>query len=104
MNYRKEVLKTAPNLLSPKGRETALNLGALGLAGETGEVVELIKKELFHQNKPFTRERMIEELGDVRWYFELICYAIGADMEEIEKANIEKLRKRYPAEFEKAEK
>lgn len=90
--YRKEVLRTFE--LGQNFREK-LNLGALGLAGETGEVVDLLKKHLFH-GKELDRDKLKLELGDVRWYLEVLAHSAGFSMDEIEEANIEKLRKRFP--------
>lgn len=91
-NYRKEVMRTAAGHVDP------LSLGAMGLAGEAGEVVDLIKKHVHHK-VPFDRDKFIKELGDVRWYLELLCDCAGVTIQEVEKLNIEKLRKRYPDGF-----
>lgn len=91
-NYREEVLRTA------NAHANLLGLGAMGLAGESGEVVDLIKKHLYH-DAILDRDKMIKELGDVRWYIEVLCHCIGVTLEEVEKVNIEKLRKRYPNGF-----
>lgn len=96
MNYREEMLRTAAS------HADLLGLGAMGLAGEAGEVVDLIKKHKYH-GVPLNREKLIKELGDVRWYFEAICSVIGVSMEEIEQQNIEKLRARYPNGFNTAD-
>lgn len=93
MSYRDEVLRTA-------GDVSLLN-GALGLAGETGEVVEIIKKHLCH-GQELNQLKLIKELGDVRWYLELLCVAGGTTMEEVEYANVSKLRARYPEGFSPA--
>ncbi len=92
MNYREEVLRTAAGHVDP------LSLGAMGLAGEAGEVVDLIKKYV-HHGAPFDRGTFIKELGDVRWYFELLCHCVGTTMQEVEELNIKKLRARYPDGF-----
>lgn len=92
MDYRKEVLRTAAS------HPDQLSLGAMGLAGECGEVVDLIKKHV-HHGAPFDRDKFIKELGDVRWYFELLCSCVDVSMAEIEEKNVEKLRKRYPDGF-----
>lgn len=42
---------------------------ALGLVGETGEVVDLIKKHIGHSH-PLDRVKLVKELGDVEWYME----------------------------------
>jgi NTP pyrophosphatase (non-canonical NTP hydrolase) len=95
MSYREDVKRTAnPDLT----KDELLVNGAMGLAGEAGEVIDLVKKIIFH-GKPFDREKLINELGDVRWYLELVSIYLDAPMEEIEAKNIEKLRQRYPEGF-----
>lgn len=96
MNYREEVLRT---MVVNSGQE--LTMGAMGLAGESGEVVDLIKKHIFH-GKPLDRENLLLELGDVRWYIEVLLAAVGYTMEEVEVANIKKLRARHPNGFNTA--
>lgn len=68
---------------------------ALGLAGETGEVVDDIKKKYFH-GRNIDVQHTLEELGDVMWYVANVANQMGASLEEILDANAEKLRKRYP--------
>lgn len=97
-SYRSEVLRTCPSVAD--GPQTIL-CASLGLAGESGEFVDLLKKHLFHGH-PFDREKLILELGDIRWYLELAAHALGVSMEEVEKRNVEKLRKRYPDGFDTA--
>lgn len=95
--YRAEVMRTlGPAEKYPKDKR--LTLAALGLAGESGEVVDLIKKHLFH-GKPLDLEQLIKELGDVRWYLESMAWVIGVTMQDIEEANIRKLRARFPQGF-----
>lgn len=91
-NYRNEVMRTANASKDP------LALGAMGLAGETGEVVDLIKKHI-HHDKPLDKDKLIQELGDVTWYLELLFECAGTTREEVERRNIDKLRKRYPIGF-----
>ncbi len=76
------------------GRERAM-LGALGLAGEGGEVVDIIKKMAFHGNE-LDRSHLIEELGDNLWYFQLILNTYGITWDEVIDGNVDKLAKRYP--------
>lgn len=71
---------------------------ALGLAGEVGEVVELIKKDRF-QAQPLDRAKLCLELGDVLWYLTNMAAGFGLTLEQIANANREKLRKRYPDTF-----
>lgn len=68
---------------------------AIGLAGEAGEIMELVKKGIFHQHGLDT-EKMHKELGDLLWYVAALCTKLGFSMDDIMTANIEKLRTRYP--------
>ena len=88
-----------------KSRETALypNIGAnpiyptLGLAGEAGEVAEKVKKVLRDCNGVFdenSKEAIKLELGDVLWYVSQLSSELGFDLEQVAKANLEKLSSR----------
>lgn len=74
---------------------------ALGLAGETGEAVDIIKKTIRYGNDPTDlgkrEEAMKLELGDVQWYWCNLCIDLGFDPEEILQMNYDKLRDRYGA-------
>ena len=72
---------------------------ALGLAGETGEVMEKIKKMIRDKNGVFspTPEDIAElkkELGDVLWYISALAFYNGIDLDDVARANLEKLRSR----------
>lgn len=71
---------------------------ALGLSGEAGEVVELIKKALFH-GKELDKEKVAKELGDVLWYVSALSTQLGLNMNDIAEANLRKLAERYPEGF-----
>lgn len=73
--------------------------GLMGLCGESGECIDILKKVMFQGHK-LDAEHLKEELGDVAWYLALSSYAVGYDLESVMKANIEKLQKRYPEGFE----
>lgn len=90
--YQNKAMRTAKE----ECRELS-NVG-LGLAGEAGEVVDMIKKHLYHGH-PLDREAFIKELGDLAWYLALACTVIGEPMEKVLQANIDKLLKRYPEGF-----
>lgn len=76
---------------------------ALGVAGEAGEVADLIKKLYYHggsdKKGPITRERILDESGDVIWYLTALLDSFDFTLEECMKANIAKLRKRHPNGF-----
>ena len=70
----------------------------VGLAAESGEFLEIVKKMVF-QGKPWNddnREHLIIELGDVMWYVAQACMALEIDFEDVVKGNVKKLEKRYP--------
>lgn len=71
---------------------------ALGLAGEAGEVANLVKKGVFHRHG-LERASIRKELGDVLWYATALCTYLGLDLGEVMKANIDKLQLRYPDGF-----
>lgn len=70
----------------------------LGLAGETGEVVDLLKKVMFHGHT-LNVTTLGEELGDVLWYAVALCLAFGLDPTQVLEQNRAKLRRRYPTGF-----
>lgn len=74
--------------------------GVMGLCGEAGEVIDLVKKHL-HQGHELDKKKLAIECGDCAWYLALIASAIDMPFGEILKMNIEKLEKRYPEGFSK---
>lgn len=66
---------------------------SLGLSGEVGEVMELIKKEL-RDGTEIDRTNLVKELGDVLAYLTLIANQYGITLEEVAKKNIQKLNDR----------
>lgn len=72
---------------------------AMGLAGEVGEYVEIIKKDMFH-GRPLNYPDIVSELGDILWYLAGACTAHGLDLSYVAQQNILKLSKRFPNGFE----
>ena len=75
-----------------------LTTAGVGLAAESGEFLEIVKKMVF-QGKPWNddnREHLIIELGDVMWYVMQACKALDVSLDEVIAGNVEKLKKRYP--------
>ena len=75
-----------------------LTTSGVGLAAESGEFLEIVKKMVF-QGKPWNsdnREHLIIELGDVMWYVAQACMALDISFEEVLERNVKKLEKRYP--------
>jgi NTP pyrophosphatase (non-canonical NTP hydrolase) len=80
---------------------TMLNTAALGLAGESGEIADHVKKVMFHGHPldDATRDKIAKELGDVLWYCAMGARGIGLGLGDIATMNVEKLKKRYPEGF-----
>ena len=70
----------------------------LGLAGESGEVADQIKKAYYHTEKPFEfhREKIVSELGDVFFYQIKFMKLLGITVEECLADNARKLASRHP--------
>ena len=93
--YQAAALRTATPVSLPYGD---LIIGALGLAGEGGEVADHVKKFL-GQGHELDRSHVVEECGDILWYISLTLHAVGSDMESCMKKNVDKLLRRYPDGF-----
>jgi len=71
----------------------------LGLATESGEFLDALKKTFFY-GRELDTVNLIEEIGDLLWYVALACDALDISLEEVQHRVIEKLRVRYPGQFE----
>lgn len=102
MSYRdfvKSRIKDKQEILqSITARKMGLIHMAMGLAGEAGEVLEVIKKHTMYNN-PLDLEKAIKELGDVMFYLEGLMGELGVNADIVRNANIEKLTKRYPTNY-----
>lgn len=94
-SYQKNASKT-----SGQSGQTArrLMVATLGLAGESGEVADLVKKHIGHGHE-LDLYALEKELGDVLWYVAEICTALDLELSEVARANISKLKARYPEGF-----
>lgn len=71
---------------------------SLGLSGETGETLDIIKKWIFHE-KEIDIAHLRKEVGDICWYIAAMCKAIDIDLETVMQMNVDKLLARYPDGF-----
>lgn len=95
-----EYQKLAMVTLNPKlEKKDVLINGVMGLCGESGECIDIVKKHLA-QGHALDREKLLKELGDVAWYLAETAYALDADLETVLQMNIDKLRTRYPEGFD----
>ena len=99
--YQREAARTGGSDLQPGNTLKGLSCAALGIAGESGEVADIIKKVVHHRHPldEATREKLLKELGDVLWYVAHAASVLGVTLDDVAYANVEKLRKRYPDGF-----
>lgn len=82
-----------------KDKEKDMTLiGVMGLSGESGECLDLMKKHLFHGHE-LDKNKLTDELGDVLWYLAITAKSIGVSLEEVASFNVNKLKTRYPKGF-----
>ena len=93
--YQKLAMKTLNPELSKK--DLLIN-GVMGLCGESGEAIDIVKQWLA-QGHELDKEKLAKELGDIAWYLAETAYALDIPLEDILQGNIEKLKKRYPEGF-----
>lgn len=90
--YQELALRTAKDMGS---YEKNLIHAALGLASDSGEFVDAIKKHVIY-GKELDFENCIEELGDIIWFIVLACKTLEIELGQVMQANIKKLALRYP--------
>ena len=95
-DFQQKSTRTMPEV----NDELTISNYCMGLAGETGEVVDYLKKVLFHGHT-FDRQVIEKELGDALHYLSGIATLLDISMEEVASKNLEKLKKRYPEGFSK---
>jgi len=92
--YQKRAFSTA---VYPGRGEGNFTYPALGLAGETGEVCEKLKKAVRDDGgvvSPGRKALLAKELGDVLWYVAALSTELGLSLDEVASANLEKLASR----------
>ena len=95
-----EYQKLAMTTLNPAlDKKDVLINGVMGLCGESGEAIDIVKKWLA-QGHDLDKEKLAKELGDIAWYLAETATALDLNLEDIFEANIEKLKKRYPEGFD----
>ena len=95
-----EYQKSAMITLNPTlDRKDILINSVMGLCGESGEAIDIVKKWLM-QGHELDKDHLIKELGDVAWYLAEAATALDISLEDVFKGNIDKLKSRYPEGFE----
>ena len=93
--YQTLAMKTA----SDTSKQNLILNGVMGLCGEAGECIDIVKKHMF-QGHELNREKLIDEASDCLWYLAEIASGLEMTLEEIAKHNVDKLKKRYPNGFD----
>ena len=96
--YQQACLRTEPIDAKISGT-TRIENGLMGLCGEAGEAMDILKKFLF-QGHSLDKKHLAKELGDVAWYLAVSADALGYGLEDIFQMNIDKLKARYPDGFD----
>jgi len=85
MNFEEYQTEASATALYPR-RMSNLEYPTLGLAGEAGEVANVVKKiQRDHAGvlNEETREKLKDELGDVLWYISACADELGLTLTEI---------------------
>lgn len=93
--YREAIDRTMNVELTEKEK---LSMLALGIAGEAGEIVDTLKKVLYHGHE-LDLEKLIFELGDLEYYLQHLKKHYKISDEKVYINNIMKIYKRYPQGF-----
>ena len=95
-----EYQKLAMVTLNPElNKKDVLINSVMGLCGEAGEAIDIVKKWMA-QGHELDKAHLAKELGDIACYLAEAATAIDMSLEDIFQANLDKLKKRYPDGFE----
>jgi NTP pyrophosphatase (non-canonical NTP hydrolase) len=75
-----------------------INHAVVGLAGEVGELAQLLERWVYY-GQSLSVPDVEEEVGDCLWYLALLCTAVGIPMERAMEGNLAKLKARFPHKF-----
>ena len=94
-----EYQRLAMTTLNPElSKKDVLINGVMGLCGESGEAIDIVKKHL-HQGHELDKEKLAKELGDIAWYLAETAWALDIPLEQILQGNIDNLNLRFPEGF-----
>lgn len=95
-DYQKLAMRTCG--IPSENKKAMLEHATHGLAAEAGDVNGILQKQ--YRGYEFDKEHMKKELGDCLWMIAEACTAMDITMEDVMKANIQKLKERYPEDFD----
>ena len=94
--YQKAAMATLNPALDKK--DVLIN-SVMGLCGESGEAIDIVKKWLMQWHE-LDKEHLVRELGDVAWYLAEAATALDIPLEAVFQGNLDKLRQRFPNGFD----
>lgn len=94
--YQKAAMETLNPVLDKK--EVLIN-SVMGLCGESGEAIDIVKKWLM-QGHELDKANLVKELGDVAWYLAEAATALDVPLEAVFQRNLDKLHRRFPNGFD----
>lgn len=94
--YQAAAMRTA----SDEAKANLVLNGVMGLNGEAGECIDIVKKHMF-QGHALDKEKLLDEVSDVLWYSAILCEGLGVTLDDAMAHNVEKLRSRFPDGFSK---
>ncbi len=95
-DYQRQAMRS----LNPALTEKDVLMNALmGLCGESGEAIDLMKKHLY-QGHDLDRAKLVKELGDIAWYLAEAATGLQVDLSDVLQGNLDKLQARYPQGFD----
>ena len=97
--YQQKAMRTLNPSLNQK--DVLIN-SVMGLCGESGEAIDIVKKWLM-QGHELDKEHLMKELGDVAWYLAEAATALEVPLETIFQTNLDKLEKRFPQGFDSSD-
>ena len=95
-DYQKAAMATLNPALDKK--DVLIN-SVMGLCGESGEAIDIVKKWLM-QGHELNKEHLVKELGDVAWYLAEAATALDIPLEAVFQGNLDNLRQRFPNGFD----
>ena len=96
--YQQKAMQTLNPELEQK--DVLIN-SVMGLCGESGEAIDIVKKWLM-QGHNLDREHLIREPRDVAWYLAEAATALNVSLESVFQINLDKLERRFPNGFDSA--
>jgi NTP pyrophosphatase (non-canonical NTP hydrolase) len=97
-NYIELAVRTEGDIFNIQEGDARLLHAGIGLATESGEFLDALKKHLFYGGD-LDKVNLKEELGDLLWYIALACDELGTDFSTLKATNIKKLQARYSDKF-----